>query len=163
VTELTKGRKGRVGCGGNKTKVTTGQHEGGVIAHNVMGLDMQVTEHSIGFPTSKEPKVINRDFAVQKGHSASGAEGFSIDILWSDARRVGSGRNGRTKEPGNLYGENRSECRTDSTEKGRRRCRETSKIVYATGHRQDRASKWVAGSAMTNSFTLVTILLGGKG
>ena len=63
-------------------KVPACEHPGREIAHQRLGLDVEIAKHLVGAPATKEPDAIGVNVGAQKGHGASGAKGASRDIGW---------------------------------------------------------------------------------
>ena len=63
------------------------EHSGCKMTHDRFRLYMEVAEHLVGLPPTKEPNAIRVHIRAQEGHRARGAEGASGYIAWSKAVR----------------------------------------------------------------------------
>jgi len=61
-------------------EVAAREHPGREIAHQWLGLDVEIAKHLVGAPATKEPDAIGVNVSAQKGHSTSGTQGASRDI-----------------------------------------------------------------------------------
>jgi hypothetical protein len=87
---LKEGRQRSIGSSWDEAVWAAVQHEGGIIFHDIMGLDMEIAENCVRLPTAKETKVVNGNIAIEEGHRTGHPKRFSIDISQGDARRCRS-------------------------------------------------------------------------
>ena len=59
--------------GRNKVEIAAFEHDGGKIVHNIVGLDMEVSEHGVGAPTANKLNGVGVDLAVEKGGGTGGS------------------------------------------------------------------------------------------
>ena len=60
--------------------VATGQHDGRVVLHQMMGLEVEVAEHGVGFPPTQQLDFVANNVFVQKRGGAGSTERFGRDI-----------------------------------------------------------------------------------
>lgn len=73
---------------GNKGIVATLQHDGRELLHSGMGLDMEIAEHRVRAPATKELNGVGIDVPVKESGGARSAKGSGGDGCRDKTRRV---------------------------------------------------------------------------
>ena len=78
--------------------VAAGQHFGGKVPHDRLCLDVEVTQHDIRVPPSKESDDIGVNIGTEQGHGTAGTEGAGRDVLGEEAQGGAKSSNGCAEE-----------------------------------------------------------------
>ena len=57
--------------------------------HEMMGLEVEVAEHGVGFPPAEEFNFVSNNVFVKKGRGTGSAECFGSDVGYGEGRRGG--------------------------------------------------------------------------
>ena len=138
------------------------QHSGGETTHDRFGLNMEVTQHFIGAPTTDETNDVSVNLCAKEGHGAGRTKRAGTDIRMkeTDLGRIASG-NGGAKSISNVR---RADTMPTAGEVVRgdgrcRRCGVVAKVANPTLKGLDWAEV-IGGTAKADDLTTNAVLLG---
>ena len=142
------------------------KHQGGEIAHDRLGLEMEVAKHLIRPPTSQKANHVGVDVSTQEGHCASGTEAACGDIRGKKAKVAwAEGNDGDAEGVSDVGGGDLAPGGALKVQAEGRVGRGTraAEVNDAAGEGKDGAELGVAGAGKANDLAPDAVFLGGKG
>ena len=87
---------------GEQREVASLDHAGGKMAHDRLGLDMQVPQHFIRAPSAKKADAIGVDIRAEECHGARCTEGPGRDVVRQEAMARAKDGGGEAQRPGEV-------------------------------------------------------------
>jgi hypothetical protein len=178
LKEVLEGGSGRLGDGGKesgrrrregvlsaKSEGATLQHTRGEGAHERVGLEMEVAEHSIGAPAADHFDEVGVDAGAEEGHGTTGAKSPSVNIGGGEAVD-GEGEGGRDpKGSGDNCGSDvgRGVGAEDAVEWCYGRGPVSAKVFNSANEGVNWAGDGVSTASVSELFSTNHILLGREG
>jgi len=145
------------------------EHKAGEVAHDRLGLKMQVTEHLIRAPAADQADNVGVDVGKEKGHGTTSAKGLGVDIGRKEANAGTEGGNGESEGLCDVGRGNGSVRRASAGlvvvggQRGRRGRVVSAKVENTIDGGDDRAGGGVATPALADDFAAHPIFLIGEG